>query len=156
MAKRILGRRGPVCHTCPGHSQSLREVRARTQVGNLEAGTEVESIDKHCIGWLPQSANSTCFLIQLRAICPGLVPPTRTMALSCCSPRKYPTGLPTDQSDGDISSTVTFFPEVKLTKCIKLTKIRTKPNESTRGKGSSDSQNSYFFKKPHLVTHTHL
>jgi hypothetical protein len=49
----------------------LREVRAGTQDRNLEAGTEAEATEEHCL-----LACSACFLIQHRTTYLGVTPPT--------------------------------------------------------------------------------
>lgn len=51
---------------------SRREVRAETQGGSLETGSEAEAIEEHCYAGLLTVACLACFLIPLRTTYPGV------------------------------------------------------------------------------------
>lgn len=51
---------------------SWREVRAETQGGSLETGSEAEAIEEHCYAGLLSVACLACFLIPLRTTYPGV------------------------------------------------------------------------------------
>lgn len=81
-------------------SSSIWEVRVGTQGRNLEAETEVEAIEGHCL-----LACSSCFLVAPRTANPGVALPTVNWALPHqLSIRKCIMHLPTGQASGGIFS----------------------------------------------------
>jgi hypothetical protein len=71
MTKSNLGRQKFIWLTLVGHSPSFREIKAGTEGMNLEAGTEAETIEEHCLLACYLLVCSTCILIQLRLLARG-------------------------------------------------------------------------------------